>query len=698
MNFPKKGLRTGALICSVLVVFVVYTLELMQMQVGEEGKRYKEMLDAGSTQEQIIEAARGEILDRYGNPLAINTTGYNVVLDRAYLPREEQNRIILDLTKLLSAEGEEWIDKLPITKTQPLQFLQDAPTVEESDRVYAAQVERLKRDVGVAPYTSVDDVMYNLVKRYKLEDFSPADQRTIAGVRYEMERRGFSVSVRYTFAENVSISTVTKVKERGFDLKGADIAESSIRQYVSGSIMPHIIGYIGPMYKEEYDVIKKEKNDKLKEINKDYKLNDTIGKAGAELQFEDTLRGRYGVRRITLNASGDVVKSETVEEPVPGNTVVLTIDSKMQQVAQSALANEIDLLQRTAPAGKGREADSGAAVVIDVKTGEVLAAATYPSYDMQTFKYDYDSLTSDERKPLINRAYFGTYAVGSCFKPITAIAGLARGIITPTSAITCNRVYMGLPGSENPGAYRPTCLSTHGSITVLDALRYSCNIFFYDTGYKLTIGTIDEYATQFGLAQPTGLELPEMIGELSSPETKAKYESDPWFPGDTVQSAIGQLYNNFTVLQMANYTATLANRGTRMEAHIVKSIEDYNFDKTVFETKPVVAGYVDAPREAFDTVAEGMLRATRIGTSQNYIGDYPIDIASKTGTPETHRYPNSVFIAFAPVRDPQIAVAVVIEDGWHGYTGAPVARAIFDQYFYSQDQSDVPEEYGTLLP
>lgn len=686
----KKGLRTAVLVFVVFTVFVVYILQLMQMQIVD-GAAYKSRLNEGSSRDQIIEAARGEILDRYGNPLAINVTGYNVVLDRAFLPEEAQNRIILDLTRLLTESGEGWIDNLPISMEQPFQFIEDGAAAAE--KVYAKQVERLKNDIGVAQYTSVDDVLYNLVQAYRLEDFSPQDQRTIAGIRYEMVRRGFNISTRYTFAENIAIATVAKIKERGFALKGVDVAESSVRQYVSGSIAPHIIGYVGPIYAEQKAEIE-QKNKELKKINKDYRLNETIGKAGAELQFEETLRGSYGIRRITMNAQGDVIDAKTVTEPVPGNTLVLTIDSNMQQVAQDAMGKEIRYLQQNAPPGEGREADSGAVAVIHCKTGEVLAAATYPTYDMDTFKYDYASLLADERHPLTNRAYYGTYAAGSCYKPAVAVAGLATNGITPTTIYNCSRVYTRFDD------YRPTCLSAHGNLTVLDALKHSCNIFFYELGYNVGIDTMNRFSAQLGLGQPTGIELPEKIGELSSPATKEQHEPGvPWTEGDIVQSAIGQLYNNFTPLQMANYTATIGNRGKRMELHMVKSIENYNLDGSVMVSEPKVAQVVDAPREVFDTVTEGMVRASRPGgTSGNYIGNYPIDIASKTGTPQTKRYPNSVFIAFAPAADPEIAVAVVIEKGWHGYTGAPVARAIFDQYFYSNNEQVAPIGYGVLLP
>jgi penicillin-binding protein 2 len=670
LHVPRKGLRTLALCSAVLAVFVMYLLQLMRMQIVD-GEWYKQLVSRGETKEQTVDAARGEILDRYGRPLAINVTGYNIVLDRAFLPADRQNQIILDLCRLLEESGEAWIDNLPVTRTAPFRFVEG----------YEDRVERLKKNIGVQPSATASDLLYWMAERYGLQDFTPQEQRTIAGIRYEMEQRGFNVEVRYTFAEDISIATVSKVKEHSYVLEGVDVRESSTRQYVSGRVAPHIIGYTGPIYREEYETLK----------GKGYALNDTVGKAGVELQFEDTLRGQPGKRTITMNAEGDVIDAVTEVEPVPGNSIILTIDSAMQEVALSAMERQIAYLNATAKEGEGKEADAGAVVAIECKTGDILVAATYPSYDMETFRTAYPSLLT-ETQPLFNRALQGTYAAGSCFKPGVAVAGLAEGLIERDTVINCVHTYTRWQG------YQPTCMGYHGRINVLDALRVSCNYFFYELGFQLDIGRINHYASQFGLGQPTGIELAESVGALSSPETKAQVTGEEWYPGDVVQSAIGQSYNRFTPLQLANYAATLANRGKRMEAHIVKSIESYNFDRTLYAAEPTVAEVVDAPAEAFETVVEGMVRVSRSGSASRDFGSYFVDVAAKTGTPQTHEFPNSVFIAFAPAEDPELAVAVVIEEGWQGYTGAPVAKEIFDQYFYSKNQQPAPQAYNELLP
>lgn len=661
MSQREKGLRTILLLCLLLAVFGAFVLRLMRVQIVE-GESYRALIEQGSTRKQIIEAARGEIVDRNGTPLSLNATGYNIVLDKAFLPTSRQNSVILELTRLLQNAGEVWIDNLPISRTQPFAF--------EEGEQEAAAIARLKKEINVQESAPVDDVLYWLAERYRLQEFTPNEQRTIAGVRYEMERRGFNIEVPYTFAENVSITTVAKVKERSFSLEGTDVLESPIRQYAGGDLMPHILGFTGPIYAEEYDALK----------DKGYKRNDTLGKAGIEKAFEDELRGSSGTRSITINAKGDVIDVVSEVDPVPGNTVVLTIDKRLQRTAADALEKQIINLQNTAPAGEGKEADSGAVVLMHCKTGEILAAVNYPSYDRETYRFAYQTLLDDPRKPLINRAVQGTYAAGSIYKPSVATAALATGVVAPESTINCTRVYTALGAS-----YQPKCLSYHGPINVLDALRYSCNIFFYESGRRLGIDTINKFSAQYGLGQPTGIEIPETVGELSSPESKARHGGGQWYEADTVQSAIGQLYNSFSPLQMANYAATIGNRGKRMETHLVRSVESYTRSETIKKTQPVLADTVQADNAVFETVIEGMVRASRIGTAQRYFGNYPIDVASKTGTPETVELPNSTFIAFAPANDPEIAIAVLIEKGWHGYTGAPVAKEIFDAYFYPQE-------------
>ena len=666
--------RLGVLLSILTVACLLFALALMNVQIVH-GKDYSELATKGTTRTQVILAARGELVDRYGRPIVQNKVGYNVTLDKAYLTRGEENEIILRLLDLLEQADEEWIDKLPITTEAPFAFYEGQEDA----------IAKLKDFLEVGVYTGVEDVMSWLIERYGLEEYTPEEQRRLAGVRYQMERQGFSITNPYTLAEDVAISTVIQIKERSFELSGVMVVESTIREYVEGDIAPHLVGRIGPIYAEEYAELK----------DKGYAMNDIIGKGGIEEAFESELRGENGLRTITLNSNGEVVDSTVTQSPKPGNSIMLTIDIDIQRAAQQAMEEQILWLQENGEEGEGKEATAGAVVAIDVKTGEVLAMASYPTYNLDTFNEDYNDLLANEDNPLFNRALQGTYAPGSIFKPLVGVAGLEEGLISRYYTYTCDHVYTYYED------YQPTCLGWHPGFNVMDALRVSCNIFFYDLGRQLGIDPIVDYAEKFGLGQPTGIELPEAAGHISSPEFFDELD-ELWNPGDVLQASIGQGKSLFSPVQLATYTATLANSGVRMRTHLVKSIKTYSLDETVEDISPEVMADVELERSTVNTIREGMIRASGqngySGTSGAYFGDYPIPVASKTGTPETSAFPNGTYICYAPANDPQIAVAVVIENGFHGYWGASVAKAIFDEYFFGKTNDQLPVETDTWLP
>lgn len=452
--------------------------------------------------------------------------------------------------------------------------------------------------------------------------------------------------------------------------------------YVSADLAPHIIGRIGPIFADEMD--------KYKE--KGYAANDIVGKEGIEQAMESELRGTSGERQITLNNKGDVLEVVETKAPQPGNTVVLTIDKELQRVAQQSLEKQIKNLQQTAPPGKGKEADVGAAVVIHVPTGEVLASASYPSYNLATYQQDYTDNAKNPLLPFFNRALNGKYAPGSTYKPAVSIGALNEGVIERGSLVNCTGRF------QMWNDYKPKCLSVHGNINVVTALQHSCNIFFYDTGWKQGIDKINKYSKMLGLGEPTGIELPENIGQRASKEYSESH-GERWEAANVVMASIGQGGNEFSPLQIANYTATIANGGVRMKAHLVKSVVSYNFEQTVKESKPEVMADLQLKPGVVDVVRDGMIAAAGPnGTSLGAFNNYGVTVAAKTGTPETSlQTVNSVYIAFAPAEKPEIAVAVVIEDGWHGYTGVPVAKAIFDQYFFANKDSEKPQAIETLL-
>lgn len=650
-----------------IVIAGIYMFRLMQIQIVD-GESYTSLLTRGYTVNQTLPAARGEILDRYGRPLAANRIGFDLSLSRAQLTRGNENEVIQQLISLLKSRNEKWIDTLPISAQAPYSYIEDAQISPESLRSF----------LSLGDYASADDAMYWLVNRYELGGYSETEMREIAGVRFEMERQGFNMSIPYTLATDISIETVGLVKQLSLDLPGVQVEETAHRFYQNGAVAPHVVGRVGPLFQSEYEQLKE----------KGYLLSDLVGKDGIEQAFEEELRGANGVRSIFLTPNGKVDRIEDVQPPVAGNTVVLTLDMQMQQKAYDALVKQIEYLNATAPAGKGKEANAGAVAVIHIPTGEVLSLVNYPSYDLTTFAEEYSNLVSDDSgNPLFNRALTGLYAPGSCFKPVVGLAGLNEGVITPTSTVYCTGVYT-LPSDPD---HIFTCLSAHGTTTLRTAIRDSCNIFFYDTGRKLGINTINKYAQELGLGIPTGIELAETKGTQSV--------DNPNRPGDTLQTSIGQMGNAYSPLQLANYTATIALRGKRMELSIIKRISSYNFDKTLYEHVPSVASVSSIEDKHFDTLKEGMVDVSRIGTAAATFAAYPVTVASKTGTPETTGLVNSVFIAYAPADDPQIAIAVIIEKGWHGYTGAPVARDIFDYYFYGQgNMSESGNSVGNLAP
>ncbi|MCL2857866.1 MAG: penicillin-binding transpeptidase domain-containing protein [Oscillospiraceae bacterium] len=660
MKLSPLRFRRWFLVLLCVAVSGVFIARLMDIQIIN-AHEYRRMLEAHHVSTQTIRAVRGEIVDRNMRPITVNRMGYDVILDWAWLPGgAARNDVILRLIELCERLGIEWIDNLPISKSEPYYILPES----------GPAMDRLRSSLNLQPYATAEDAMFQLVHhRFGLEELPAHRQRQIAGIRYEMDQRAFSVvNAVYTFATDVPRDAAIHIMEHSHILPGVDIMESAIRHHVDGRMAPHIIGHVGPIYREELEAL----------VGMGYAMDDIIGKAGVEQAFESVLRGINGRREIHQERGRGVIMTLESEPPIPGNTVVLTLDIDMQNILQDALRDQIYHLQATAPPGQGREANAGAAAVIDTRTGEILALATYPSYDLSTYRQDFAYLASQTTlTPLVNRALHGEYAPGSVFKPIVALAGMRAGI-SPTTSFPCRRNFP-------VGTHVFTCLGYHGHISLHRAMAVSCNIYFYEIGRRIGIDAIDHVAYMMGLGVPTGIEIPERIGQRSNPESKLRIMDEQWFEGDLIQTSIGQLLHGYTPLQLANYTATIANRGRRMDLTIVREVRDYSQQSVVegFEFEPRVASEMtDIPPEAFEALVDSMVAASRPGgTAAMVFGWYPIDVASKTGTPETAGLPNSAFAAFAPAQEPEIAIAIIIEQGWHGFTGAPVARAVFDHHF-----------------
>ena len=646
------------LLCAIFLAFVI---RMMQFQLVD-GESYRQMSDVKYTREVTVKAARGEIVDRNGVPLAANRTGYNVIFDKSYVKMTEINDLILIAYDIVNRQKEEINQSLPITEEAPFVFKDG----------YENSVSYLKAKIGLQDYATVENVWEALTERYKVDPELPDDKkRIIFGIRYEMEVKGFTVSEPFTFAKDVSMTTVSQVLEKSITYAGITISEESIREYPNGTIAPHIIGTIGPIYAEEYATLK----------NEGYKLNDYVGKSGIEKVYEKYLRGTDGVKVIEFDVDGNVISTGMKIEPIPGNTVVLTIDSQLQKTAQDILETRIKEIAATNPKGKGGDAESGCVVAVDPQTGEVLVGANYPSYDINEYYSNYSSLANNELKPLFNRCFNGAYAPGSTFKPCMGVAAMNSNTIVPSSTVSCQRVYEYL-------GMKFTCMGHHSNINLANALRVSCNIFFYDVGRRMGIDTINETAKKLGLGVKTGLELPENIGRLASPEYRESVGRE-WYPGDVLQASIGQSDSMFSPLQIAVYTGTIGNNGVRMETHIVKKIVSYDYETVVYEHQNKVLDTIEDTTGAFEAVKQGMYLVSTQGTGRSAFGNYPIKVGSKTGSPENYgnKAANAIFTAIGPLDDCKLSVAAVVEYGFNGNKAAPIVKEIFDKYFFETDEN-----------
>ncbi len=661
----KHNIRYIAIALLLVAILLIYNFRLIRLQILD-ADYYLSQASTASTRSVSIQASRGEILDRYGRALAINRDGYNIVFNRAYMSGDEINQNIRNLLSLLEKSGEEWFDKLPMDASSPYTFTEDETAV-----------ETMKSRIGLAHYATSENCYAQMVKRYKLEGMDSALQRKLMGVRYSMELADFSIANPYTFAEDISTDTMTRIMESAFDLPGIEIDVVPIREYPDTSIAPSIMGTIGPIYAEDWESLK----------SQGYSYNDKVGKSGIEGYAESYLKGADGVREITTDGDGKILSSQVTKEAVSGNTVILGLDKKLQKVAQTELENLVNSLKAST---KG-EASAGACVAIQVKSGEVLASANYPSYTLEEYYDDYARLAADERKPLFDRAFNGIYPPGSSFKPAVALAALNEGIITKESTIRCVHTYSYYTG------YRPSCLGTHGYINVVNALSKSCNYFFFDVGRQLGIDRLNEYCRQLGLGVLTGVEISESKGILASPAYRESV-GGTWHPGDVIQAAIGQSDNSFTPLQLATYTATIANGGTRYQSRLIHEIRSYSLDQVIIDSTPTVLNTLQLAAGTLDTVKEGMLSVTEDGTGSGTFRSYSIKVGGKTGTAETSLGgDNSMFIAFAPYEDPEIAVAVIVEHGGHGSGNGALVKAIFDAYFFASDEKYDEPAYNALL-
>lgn len=662
-NITKRALIITSIV-AVLVLACALRLYNLQIVHGED---YRTMSDNNSVRTYIRKAPRGEILDRNGVPIVENKPAYNVQIFKTDISNDALNQNLADIIDILRESDCDYSSTFPIkynTKTgAPEYSFPDIETNDSSSAEYLDRISAWESDNKLTDYSTLREIAQYFIKKYDISgEFDQAAALDIAAVRYEMDERGFDINNPFIMATDVSSIVTQKIEESYSGTGFADIVTDTVRTYAKGRMAAHILGRTGIIYAEEYE--------KLKDDG--YGMNDIIGKDGLEAVLEPYLKGGDGYRRIRLSSSGRYSEEVASKDPQPGNYAELTIDSELQAATESALK-----------AGISSAVDSsgaGAAIAVDPNTGEVLAIASYPDYNPETFGEDYDTLINEKSNPLFNRALNGAYAPGSTFKILTSIAGLESGLIEPDTYITDRGVYTYFSD------YRPTCLaysssgSTHGTINVSEAIGVSCNYFFYDIGRRMGIETIDEYCEKFGLGLPTGIELSEGRGTVAGPEERAALDQE-WHPGDVLQAAIGQSDNLFTPAQIASYICTVLNKGTRYRLHLVKQIGDYETGEIVMKKDPEVLSENPISDSTFAAVKEGMRQVVADGTAAGVFNNTSLKVGGKTGTAEvSDGADNVLFTGFAPYDNPEIVVAVIIEHGAKSSFAAQIGKDIFEAY------------------
>ena len=670
--------RMLLLIAVACVIMGLYAMRLIFLQLVN-GDDFKAKATNTTDYNFTVTAARGDIVDSAGRRIATTATSYNVVLNKLLMGDRDLDTMLQQIVELLRENGESWNDTLLIG--QPDAAGRYAFTDDDSSASDQKQLADMKETLGLQQYATADDVMEMLVEKNELQGFSLEWQRVLAGIHYEMDRQAFSNVNNFVMAENVSAATVATIKEHSLQLPGVEIVETSARSYDQSDIIPAVLGRVGKITAEKWKVTDSNGQVTYPLREKGYNMNDVLGISGLESVYEDELRGKDGVETITRNSDGVIVDTRLTTVPEPGHTVQLTIDSNFQRAVDKALAENIDMINRVYNTGTMKAA-AGAVVVLDVKDGSVMAASNYPSYDQNLYASNYSEYSSDPSLPLFNRALQGLYTPGSTFKPAVAVAALDSGLINQYSTVYCNGVYNYFKD------YHPRCTrhGHSGNIDVVTAIKWSCNVFFYDVGRRLTSDVYDAYAYKLGLGQRTGVEVSEALGRLTT-----KNDSNYTASLD-VQAAIGQGNTVVTPIQLATYAATLANNGTRYRTHFVKAILDTNTGEVLSETKPEVMDVIEGTGNTFELVRQGMKQVP--STISGKISSYPVPIACKTGTPqrsETYasgkHYLNAMMVAYLPADDPQIAIGITIEYGGYGARTGDLVVDIANAYFALKDGS-----------
>lgn len=671
----NERIRYNLLTILILIVGLILIAQLFNLQIIH-GKEYLETSNTRLTREASLKAARGNITDNTGNKLVTTRMGYSLELYKTKTDAQTLNTTILNLINLLEKNKDTYVDNLPIT-INPFAFKQEN---EETQKTW-------KKSNGINENATAEEAFYELKERYDIQEEKIEDARKIMAIRYETTREGFSTIKPITISKDISNVSANQVKEQSGKFPGTSLVKEPVIEYPYGSLASHLLGYVGAINEEEY----RENKDK-------YDMNDVIGRAGIQYTLEEYLKGQDGTRQVDMAVDGTITEEYISKEAIAGSNIALTIDANLQKKTEEALANNI---KKIASGGYGKKYDakSGAAVIMNVKTGEVLALASYPDYEPELFikgisQAQYKSY--EKGSNLYNRAVSGTYAPGSTFKMVAATAVLETGTFTTKTTVNDNGPY--------PRGHHPACWIYnehhygHGYLSVSDAIKKSCNYYFYEAGYRVGIDKIAEYADKYGLGRKTGIELSgESSGVVASSQYGKKQTGQDWQIGETLSAVIGQSYNSYTPIQMARYISMLANGGKGVDVTLIKAITDSNgnsvpkkdiqekVNKKLGLDDSCNVGDISIKPENLQAILKGMKGVTSEsgGTAYYIFSDLGMAIGGKTGSAQTgvEGKVNGWFAGFAPYDDPEIAIVVLIENAGSGGNTAPVAKEILKEYF-----------------
>ncbi|HEY9060320.1 MAG TPA: penicillin-binding protein 2 [Pseudobacteroides sp.] len=673
----------------------VIVVQLVNLQIIN-GKKYDEESQRKLPNVRRVSAPRGNIEDRYGVPLAVNRVGYTIQIIKTKMDAEERDQMLLKLVNIFEKNGDNYDKSLEKYLTiKPFAF---GSAINKSEKRLGSWKKDMDPNKKNADLMSTPEGTFKFLrKKFEIDEkYSMEDAYKIMCMRYEMLIRGYTSLTSLSLAKDVSRETVAEIEERHQEFPGVYTDVETFRKYTMGETAGHVIGFVRKMNEEEYSKLKEE----------GYRQDEVVGKSGIEAFAEPYLRGKDGQKKIEVDIAGRLTEELETNPAMPGSTVKLTLDMNLQRVAMESIERNLEIIRSQADGKKNfGDAKTGSAVAMDVNTGEILAMASYPSYDPSNFiakpddkeaqkkiqeYYDDKKFELAKLSPTLNRVINGRYAPGSTFKPLTAIAGLESSAISPQRNIIND------DGKYTIDGWEFKCLERkygHGDLTLKSAMETSCNIYFEKLGVMTGIDNISKWGSMFGLGRKTGIDLKdESKGVLASREYKKSDEFkrnygriEDWWKADTAQASIGQIYNSFTPLQLVNYIGAIANGGKLMRPHLIKKVVKYD-GSTVMENKP---DYTKIPikKENLDLVIEGMKAVTMQegGTAVSAFRNFPIEVAGKTGTAETGyektKSSNALFVCFAPADKPQIAIAVVVEHGAWGANTAPIAIDIMKEYF-----------------